>query len=177
MLLQLIFTVILNNITHARTHARTHKIPSSRAPVGAKNMEFQEKNLPVIKLIHNFWLLWLLWTILFLQIRHHHLHSLVSDSLSWGLEVTASMESFSLTIGQVSSSLRAIMGMCSKQQRPQQPLPNTCAVSLPLLLFCVIYIDYFIVVSAQCKFNEPGLDCTHDCFVKYFKMFLYLVKC
>ena len=38
MLLELIFTVILNNITHARTHGRTHEIPSSRAPVGAKKI-------------------------------------------------------------------------------------------------------------------------------------------
>ena len=37
MLLELIFNDNLNNITHARTDARTHKIPSSRAPVGAKN--------------------------------------------------------------------------------------------------------------------------------------------
>ena len=36
MLLELIFTVILQNITDRRTDARTHKIPSSWAPVGAK---------------------------------------------------------------------------------------------------------------------------------------------
>ena len=67
--------------------------------------------------------------------------------------------------------------LSSNQQRPQQPKPRRCAESLPLLLFCVIYIDYFIVVSAQCKCNEPGLDCTQDCCVKCFKMFPYLVKC
>ena len=37
MLLELIFTIILQNIPHGRTDGRTHKIPSPWAPVGAKN--------------------------------------------------------------------------------------------------------------------------------------------
>ena len=37
MLLELIFTLLLKNITQIDTH--THKIPSSRAPVGAKKLK------------------------------------------------------------------------------------------------------------------------------------------
>ena len=34
--LELLFHVLLRKVTDTRTHGRTHKIPSSRAPVGAK---------------------------------------------------------------------------------------------------------------------------------------------
>ena len=39
MLLELIFNDHLNNITHRCTHGCTDNIPSSRAPVGAKNIQ------------------------------------------------------------------------------------------------------------------------------------------
>ena len=58
MLLELIFNDLLNNIPHGRTHARMDKIPSSRAPVGAKNalssnellsLKNEEKNKRFVK--------------------------------------------------------------------------------------------------------------------------------
>ena len=39
MLLELIFNILLNNVTHARTDARTQDIASPWAPVGAKNIK------------------------------------------------------------------------------------------------------------------------------------------
>ena len=56
MLLELIFTVILNNITNAHTHTRTYKIPSPRAPVGAKNKKYS-LYLGLDFAIHRFFLL------------------------------------------------------------------------------------------------------------------------
>ena len=45
MLLELIFSALLNNIPDGRTDARTDNIPSSRAPVGAKNEVEQTKHI------------------------------------------------------------------------------------------------------------------------------------